>query len=103
MNDAIARHQKMVDQFPDNELAQFSLGKALFDAGDYARAKEHLARALALKPGWMAIEILIGRCEIALGDKASARASLTRARQLALEQKHDGPLRETELLLQQLL
>jgi len=31
MNDTIARYQKMVEQFPQNELARFSLGKAHFD------------------------------------------------------------------------
>jgi predicted Zn-dependent protease len=39
MNETIARYEKMVEQFPENELAQFSLGKALFDAGEFARAE----------------------------------------------------------------
>ena len=102
MNDAIARHQKMVEQFPDNELARFSLGKALYDVREYAQAVEHLACALAKKPDWMAVEILIGRCELALGNKETAKKALTHARQLAVQQNHDGPLKETELLLQQI-
>src|SRR4051812_11511330 len=52
MSDAIARYEKMVEQFPQNELGRFSLGKALFDAGQFARAKEHLEVALAKKPDW---------------------------------------------------
>jgi hypothetical protein len=33
MNETISRYEKMVEQFPQNELARFSLGKALFDEG----------------------------------------------------------------------
>ncbi len=102
MNDALARHQKMVEQYPDNELARFSLGKALFDAREFAQAKPHFEAALAKRADWMAVQILIGRCEMALGSTDAARAALQRARQLALEQRHEGPLRETELLLEQL-
>lgn len=102
MNDAIARHEERVRLFPDNELAQFSLGKALFDDGQHQRARPHLAAALAVKPDWMALHILLARCDMALGNKEGARAGLLVARDLARAQKHEGPLRETELLLQQL-
>ena len=61
MTDAIARSQKLVAQYPNNELARFSLGKAYYD-GQYAPAKAtHVA--LARKPtGWS--QILIGKCEL---------------------------------------
>src|ERR1041385_8620810 len=91
MNETIARYENMVSQHPQNELARFSLGKALFDLGDFARAKEHLAVALAKKPDWMVVQILLGKCELALGDKASAKAAFERALQLAIEQHHEGP------------
>ena len=45
MNDTVARYEKMVQMFPENELGRFSLGKALFDAGEFVRAQEHLAVA----------------------------------------------------------
>ena len=64
MNEAIARYQKMVEQFPQNELARFSLGKALFDTGDFQQAREHLEVALAKKPDWMVVQILIGKCQL---------------------------------------
>ncbi len=101
MNDALARHQKMVEQYPDNELARFSLGKALFDEGQHAAALEHLLRALAGQPDWMAVQILVARCELMLGDKAAARVSLEKARQLAIRQGHVGPLAQVEELLKQ--
>jgi Flp pilus assembly protein TadD len=100
--DPLARQRQMVAQFPQNELARFSLGKALFDLGDFAGAREHLAVALARKPGWMVVEILLGRCALSLGDRAEAIAAFTRARDLAVAQHHEGPLAEMEQLLSEL-
>lgn len=89
----------MVAQFPENELARFSLGKALFDRGDFAGAREHLVQALAKKPDWMAVQILVGKCDLELGDQAAAVAAFERARDLAEAQHHEGPLAEVEGLL----
>ncbi|MBI5384475.1 MAG: tetratricopeptide repeat protein [Verrucomicrobia bacterium] len=102
MNDALARYQSMVEQNPDNELARFSLGKALFDQADYAAAKAHFAVAAANKPDWMAVQILLGRCELFLGDKAAAKPILEKARALAKQQGHVGPLEQVEELLRQM-
>ena len=102
MNDALARYQKMVEQNPDNELARFSLGKALFDRGQPAEARAHFAVAAANKPDWMAVQILLGRCELLLGNKAAAKGALETARALARQQGHVGPLEQVEELLRQL-
>jgi Flp pilus assembly protein TadD len=102
MNDTIVRHEKMVAQFPQNELARFSLGKALFDAGEFVRAKEHLSVALAKKADWMVVQILIGKCDLSLGDRAAAKVAFQRALQLAIEQHHEGPQSEIEQALAEL-
>jgi uncharacterized protein HemY len=102
MNDAIARHQKMVDQFPQNELARFSLGKALYDAQQFTAAKEHFTVALAKKPDWMVVQILIGKCDLALGDKPAAKQAFQNALQLAIAQHHEGPQMEMEQALAEL-
>ena len=102
MNDAIARHQKMVEQFPQNELARFSLGKALYDAQQFAAAKEHFTIALAKKPDWMVVQILLGKCALALGDKPAAKLAFQRALALALAQHHEGPQMEMEQALAEL-
>jgi len=99
MNETVTRYEKMVEQFPQNELARFSLGKALFDAGELPRAKEHLEIALAKKPDWMVVQILIGKCELSLGNPASARAAFEKALRLAIEQNHEGPQMEMEQTL----
>ena len=102
MNELVSRYERMVEQFPQNELARFSLGKALFDAGDFRRAKEHLEVALARKPDWMVVQILIGKCDLALGNKPGAKNAFERALKLAIEQHHEGPQAEMEQALAEL-
>ncbi len=102
MNEAIARHKKLLELYPDNELARFSLGKAYFDAGQILEAKEQFDFAIAKKPDWMVVQILIGKCELALGNKDAAKKSFECARQLAIDQNHDGPLAEMEQALAEL-
>jgi predicted Zn-dependent protease len=102
VSDPLARQRQMVAQFPQNELARFSLGKALFDRGDMAEAREHLAAALERRPDWMVVQILLGRCALAAGDRAAAIAAFTRARDLAIAQHHEGPLAEMEQTLSEL-
>ena len=102
MNDSIARHQKLLEQYPDNELARFSLGKALFDAGQFVPAKEQFERALIKKPDWMVVQILLGKCELALGNKPAAKAAFARSLDLAKAQHHEGPQAEMEQLLTEL-
>ena len=92
----------MAEQYPDNELARFSLGKAYFDARRFPEAKEQFELALARKPDWMVVQILIGKCDLDLGHRDAAKAAFERARQLAIEQKHEGPLAEMEQLLEDL-
>jgi tetratricopeptide (TPR) repeat protein len=100
--DAIERWQKMVAAQPANELARFSLGKALFDANRHAEALEHFEAALQKRPDWMVVQILIGKSRLALGDRNAARAAFERARQLAIEQRHEGPQAEMEQALAEL-
>jgi Flp pilus assembly protein TadD len=100
--DPIAHFSSLLAQSPDDELARFSLGKAYFDAGQFGPAKEQLELALAIKPTWMAAQILLGKCELALGDRAAAKTALSRAHQLAKIQNHPVPLAETRQLLAEL-
>lgn len=86
----------MVRQYPENELARFSLGRALFDSGDFTGAREHLEVALRRKPDWMVVQILLGKCDLARGDVLAAKTAFERALQLARDQHHEGP--EAELM-----
>src|SRR5215510_12590661 len=100
--ETIERYQRMLEQYPNNELARFSLGKAYFDAGEIGAAKEQFEAALAGKPDWMVVQILIGKCQLASGDRVAAKAAFERAKQLAIEQHHEGPEAEMEELLRDL-
>ncbi|MDB6053889.1 MAG: DnaJ-like protein [Verrucomicrobiales bacterium] len=102
MNPSIERYLAMVQQHPGNELARFSLGKAYFDDGQFDQAKEQFHVALEKKPEWMVVQILLGKCFLARENRAEAIASFKRARQLALEQKHESPLAEMDQLLHEL-
>jgi hypothetical protein len=50
----------------------------------------------------MVVQILLGKCALALGQRDRARAAFERARQLAVEQDHDGPREEMERCLAEL-
>lgn len=102
MTDPLARQRQLVAQHPANELARFSLGKALFDRGEFNEAREHFRVALERKPDWMAVHILDGKSALSLGDRTAARAAFERARDLAIAQHHEGPLAEMEAILAEL-
>lgn len=99
MSASIERWEKVVAAQPANDLARFSLAKALFDAERFADAKEHLALALAKKPDWMVVQILLGKCHLQLGDKPAAREAFEKALELAIAQHHEGPQAEMEQAL----
>jgi len=99
MKDPLLRQRDMVARYPANELARFSLGKSLFDQGDFEEALEQFKLALAAKPDWMMVQILIGKSHLALGRTESARSSFLKARELAIAQNHEGPLEEMDQLL----
>ena len=99
MKDPLLRQRELVAKHPTNELARFSLGKALFDQESFAEALEHFFQAITAKPDWMMVHILIGKCHMALGHNALARSSFELAPELAIAQHHDGPLEEMEQLL----
>ncbi len=102
MTDPLTRQRQMVAQHPQNELARYSLGRALFDRGEFTEAKLYLQIALEKKPDWMVVQILVGKCDLELGDRAAAVTAFVRARDLAIAQHHEGPLAEMEQLLSEL-
>ncbi|MBL9171849.1 MAG: tetratricopeptide repeat protein [Verrucomicrobiales bacterium] len=102
MSEAIQRFETLLQKNPENGLARFSLGKALYDANRFAEAKTHFETALRQKPEWMVVQILLGKCELALGCREQARAAFERGLRLAIDQHHEGPQAELEMLLEEL-
>lgn len=97
----LERLQAAIAKNPRNELARFSLGKALFDAGRFAEAQEQFAVALEKKADWMVVQILLGKCRLALGDRPGAREAFGKALDLAVAQNHESPREEVQELLRQ--
>lgn len=98
----IDRFRKMVEANPDNELARYSLGAALFESGQHDEAEKHLAAALVLKPDWVMAYILRSRCLMQLQRLDEVRALLEAGRAHSIEQGHEGPVEEIDDLLEML-
>lgn len=100
--ESIERWRKAVAAQPGNDLARFSLAKALFDAQAHGEARAEFEALLGRKPDWMVVQILLGKSLLALGDKGGARAAFRRGHELAVAQHHEGPQAEMEELLAEL-
>jgi Flp pilus assembly protein TadD len=101
-DELIARYQTLLQQRPGDELALFSLGKALFDAGRFAEAETHLRSALAAKPDWMVVTMLLAKCALHRDDKPAATKLYEQALGFAIAQHHEGPEAEIRHALAQL-
>jgi Flp pilus assembly protein TadD len=97
--DRITKARELFARFPTNDLSRYSLAQALFDAGQYAEAAEHLEALCAKKADWMVVHILLGKCRLQTGDAVAAKTLFQHARQLAIAQHHDGPREELDALL----
>ena len=98
----IDKFAAIVAKHPENELGRFSLGSALLEAGRFAEAEPHFAKALALKSDWVVAAILRARCLIRLGRAAEARPLLATARQHSIAQRHEAPVEEIDEILAEL-
>lgn len=96
----IAGLTAMVTEDPDNELAWFSLGQALFEAHRFADAEPAFARAAALQPDLMMAHLRRAECLVSLQRYADARPSAETARALAIAQHHVGPRGDAEDLIE---
>jgi len=101
-NERIQQARELFSRFPNNDLSRYSLAQALFDAGQYADAAEHLRALCDKKNEWMVVHILLGKCRLHTGPPAEAKKLLEHALQLAIAQHHDGPREELETLLKTL-
>src|SRR3974377_198119 len=79
MNDLAARieqFRKMAEADPENELGHFSLGRALFDAGNTAEAAKSFQRVIALNPNIGKVYHLLAQSQLQLGQKDLAIETL---------------------------
>jgi Flp pilus assembly protein TadD len=98
----VAKYETLVAQRPDDELLRFSLGKALYDAGRFPEAEEHLRRALAARADWMVVTMLLAQCALRRADSTTAKTLYEKALQFAIDQHHEGPEEEVRTALARL-
>ncbi|NBX36265.1 MAG: tetratricopeptide repeat protein [Planctomycetes bacterium] len=81
----IAQFEKMASADPTNEMAHFSLGNALLQAGRHAEAARSLQRVIELSPGMSKAYQLCGQAQIGAGWADQAVVTLERGFRLASE------------------
>ncbi len=92
--DLIAKYEALLKARPGDELIEFSLGKALLDAGRIEEAEAHLRAALDHRPDWMIVTMLLAKIAGQKNDPAAAKALWQKGLELAIAQSHEGPEEE---------
>ena len=90
----IEKLQAMLAAGQDNALLHFTLGNALHRDRRFLEAIPHLARAVALDPGYSAAWKQYGRCLMDSGDVVAAAQVLDRGIEVARERGDMQALRE---------
>jgi Flp pilus assembly protein TadD len=98
----VAKYEGLLRMRPNDELLHFSLGKALYDAGRIPEATIHLRAALAVRPDWMVVTMLLAKIALQQDDKIAARALYEKGLELAIAQDHEGPQEEIRTALAKL-
>lgn len=96
----LAVFKNMAEADPENELAQFSLGKAYTETGQWAPAEQALRRALELSPGHSQAQRLLGEALIQLDQKDAAVRLLEDAIVAAHDKGEWKPRNEMQALLE---
>ena len=91
----LASLENMLAKGIDNPLLRFGLGKGYLDAGEPARAAEHLRRCVAQDPKYSAAWKLLGKALQASGDLDGARQAWQSGLQAA--QGHGDKQAEKEM------
>lgn len=81
----IAQFQNMAQADPDNEMAHFSLGKALFDSGRFAEAAPSFLRCTELAPQMSKAFQMAAECYLKSGDSNMAAQLAVRGYTIAAE------------------
>ena len=101
-DDKVDKWKQVCEQRPTDELARFTLAKALYDAQRFEEAVPEFQRAIDVKPDRLMAHVFLAKSLVELGQGAPAVVVLKRARELALEQDHSEPLAEIDDLLEEL-
>jgi len=84
------KFQQLAEQFPDAPMAHYSLGRLLCEQRRFAEAVPPLERACALDKTYAAALVCLGDAYAGVGRNEDARRTYTTAKDVALQQKHEG-------------
>ena len=76
---AVERFRSLIEANPNDEIAHFSLGRALLDTGDAAEAAKSFQRVIALNPNIAKAHQLLGEAQLKTGHRDLAIQTLTEA------------------------
>jgi Tfp pilus assembly protein PilF len=94
--------ENMLAKGLDNALLRFGLGKGYLDAGEFARAAEHLQRCVKLDPGYSAAWKLFGQTLHRQGLREEAQAAWRQGLQVAREKGDKQAEKEMAVFLRRL-
>jgi tetratricopeptide (TPR) repeat protein len=79
----IAQFRKMAQDDPDNELGHFRLGQLLMEDNQYEEAARSFQRTLVLSPQFSKVYQLLAECQLKLGRRDEAVATLKEGHKIA--------------------
>ena len=75
--------RNLLNRDPENPMVRCSLGIELFKEGEYREAREHLRRAVAIKPDYSVAYRMLGRALYELHEDDEARRVFDEGREVA--------------------
>ncbi|WP_332821317.1 hypothetical protein [Pseudomonas sp.] len=94
--------EKMLAKGVDNALLRFGLGKGYLDAGEAARAADHLQRCVEFDPKYSAAWKLLGKALLAAEQPLAARQAWEQGLQAAHEHGDKQAEKEMTVFLRKL-
>lgn len=102
MSDArIAKFQALKAQFPESEMPRWSLATSLAEAGRYDEAITEFRDLVKIKPDYCIAFVHLGSALIEEERFEEAITALEEGRRLAVDQGHNAPKQEAEMLIEQ--
>jgi Flp pilus assembly protein TadD len=102
MTSVVENLEKLLASGKDGALLRFGLGNAYAQQGDWAKAVEHLRRAVEIDPAYSAAWKLLGKSLVAAGDQHGARQAYEQGIRAAEQKGDKQALKEMQVFLRRL-
>ncbi len=102
LQERIAQFRKMAQDDPDNELGHFRLGQLLLEDGQVEDAARSFQRTLVLSPAFSKVYLLLAQCQVKLGRRDEAVATLREGVKIADQRGDKMPRDDMAKLLVEL-